>query len=166
METGGDKVDKADAGYESGNEAAFPSAFPFSEPVSAADNNFSAEEPVSAAVELGSWLELVGGRKCQPVNASGHHPASGGVLDIESLDLILTFLFVQLTVRLKDVDVEALDASEKLIEANPEFMTTWNYSKLPFDDKLQALINEEFKIVSSGCYNLQLDEVLKLNRSK
>ncbi|GKE10707.1 putative cupredoxin, partial [Tanacetum coccineum] len=53
---------------------------------------------------------------------------------------------------------EALDASEKLIEANPEFMTTWNYSKLPFDDKLQALINEEFKIVSSGCYNLQLDE--------
>ncbi|GJW97924.1 BAG domain-containing protein [Tanacetum coccineum] len=45
---------------------------------------------------------------------------------------------------------EALDASEKLIEANPEFMTTWNYSKLPFDDKLQALINEEFKILTLG----------------
>ncbi|GKA23858.1 hypothetical protein Tco_0709891 [Tanacetum coccineum] len=60
---------------------------------------------------------------------------------------------------------EALDVSEKLIEANPQFMTAWNYSKLPFEDKLQALINEDLRVVSSGCYNLQLDEICHYDES-
>nr|GEX06507.1 geranylgeranyl transferase type-2 subunit alpha 1 [Tanacetum cinerariifolium] len=45
---------------------------------------------------------------------------------------------------------EALDVNEKLIEANPEFMTAWNYRKLAFEDKLQALINEELRVVENA----------------
>ncbi|PWA59141.1 RAB geranylgeranyl transferase alpha subunit 1 [Artemisia annua] len=45
---------------------------------------------------------------------------------------------------------EALKINEKLIEANPEFMTAWNYRKLAFQDKVQALIDEELRVVENA----------------
>ncbi|MFS7974784.1 putative protein geranylgeranyltransferase type II [Helianthus anomalus] len=50
---------------------------------------------------------------------------------------------------------EALELNAKLIEANPEFMTAWNYRKLAFEqsqseadsDRIQAIIDEELRVV-------------------
>ncbi|KAJ0519707.1 putative protein geranylgeranyltransferase type II [Helianthus annuus] len=50
---------------------------------------------------------------------------------------------------------EALEVNAKLIEANPEFMTAWNYRKLAFEhsqseadsDRIQAIIDEELRVV-------------------
>ncbi|KAL9997777.1 putative protein geranylgeranyltransferase type II [Helianthus debilis subsp. tardiflorus] len=51
---------------------------------------------------------------------------------------------------------EALELNAKLIEANPEFMTAWNYRKLAFEhsqseadsDRIQAIIDEELRVVT------------------
>ncbi|KAJ0539745.1 putative protein geranylgeranyltransferase type II [Helianthus annuus] len=50
---------------------------------------------------------------------------------------------------------EALELNAKLIEANQEFMTAWNYRKLAFQhsqseadsDRIQAIIDEELRVV-------------------
>ncbi|GKC34894.1 geranylgeranyl transferase type-2 subunit alpha 1, partial [Tanacetum coccineum] len=57
---------------------------------------------------------------------------------------------------------EALEISAKLILANPEFMTAWNYRKLAFQhnidqkndlDYVKSIIDEELKVVDSALLN-------------
>lgn len=53
---------------------------------------------------------------------------------------------------------EAVEVSAKLLEANPEFYTAWNYRKLAVQSNLAAAQSTD----SDGSINSILDEELKV----
>lgn len=53
---------------------------------------------------------------------------------------------------------EAVEVSAKLLEANPEFYTAWNYRKLAVQSNLDAAQSTD----SAGSVNSILDEELKV----